>query len=140
MKAPARVLIAGNEARLLETRAVILTHFWVVTTALGSLSDGAMTQAVAAADVIVLCDKLPEGRRKRYIDDIREKSPEKIVVQMDEIDSGPVGGLDAMVAVGCGPGALVATIYGLLNERGMPSKEWKSLETTLLDDASGSVN
>jgi hypothetical protein len=140
MKIPAKVLIAGDEPRLLETRAVILTHFWAVSTALGSVSEAVMTRAVTAADVIVLCDRFPAGKRKRYIDGIRESSPEKILVQIDEIDSGPIGGLDAMVAVGSGPGALVATIFGLLTERGMPSKGWKSLESTLLDDVKGLVN
>ncbi len=140
MKTLTRVLLLGCEARLLEPRSVVLTHFWAVSTALAQWTDKDVLRTVAKADVVVLSNDLPEELRHRWIEEIREHSPEKVLIQMDELDRGPVGGLDAMVAVGSGPGALVATIYGLLCERGMASKGWKSLETTLLDDVSGPVH
>jgi hypothetical protein len=122
---------------MMEAQAVVLTHFWVISMAVSSWTEMALARSVAATDVLVFCYGLPEDQRRRWVETIRDNSPEKILLQMDDIDSGPVGGMDAMVALGSGPGALVSTIYGLLIERGMPSKGWKSLETTLLDDVSG---
>jgi len=119
---------------------VVLLHFWIVSTALSTGSEMALARAVAAADVVVFSESMTEDERRRRIEAIRETSPEKILVQMDEIDAGPVGGLDAMVSVGNGPGALVATIYGLLVEHGLASKGWETLETTLLNDVDGPVH
>jgi hypothetical protein len=118
---------------------VVLLHFWVVSTALSQWGEMALARAVAAADVVVFSELIGVDERRRHIEAIRETSPEKILVQMDEIDAGPVGGLDAMVSVGNGPGALVATIYGLLVEHGLPSRGWETLETTLLNDVGGPV-
>jgi len=118
----------------------VLSHFWAVATALVPWDERDVHKAFGKADVIVLSNDVPEDLRHRWIEEIRENSPEKVLIQMDELDCGPVRGLDAMVAVGSGPGALVATIYGLLCERGMASRGWQSLETTLLDDVSGPVH
>jgi len=139
MRMLTRVLLLGCEPRLLEPRAVVLSHFWAVATALVRWDEREIHKAFVKADVVVLSNDVPEELRHRWIEEIRENSPEKVLIQMDELDCGPVRGLDAMVAVGSGPGALVATIYGLLCERGMASRGWQSLETTLLDDVRGPV-
>jgi hypothetical protein len=137
---PARVLLLGTDQRLLDARARVLGHFWLVATALATEPAPELARSLEPADVVVLSECLSERQRHLLVKAIHDLSPDKVQVQMDEIDAGPIGGLDAMVAVGNGPGALVATIYGLLVERGLASKGWSSLEITLLDDATGPVH
>ena len=137
---PARVLLLGTDQRSLDTRSRVLGHFWLVASALATVPVADLARSLDPADVVVLSECLSERQRHLLVKSIHDLSPDKVLVQMDEIDAGPVGGLDAMVAVGNGPGALVATIYGLLVERGLASKAWGSLETTLLDDATGPVH
>jgi hypothetical protein len=132
-----RVLLVADDPRLLEAGMLVLGHFWSVTTALVAWRENALARAVAGVDVVVLYEGVEESRRRYWVEAIRENSPEKILVQMDEMDAGPGGGLDASVATSNGPGALVATIYGLLVERGLPSKGWRGLEATLLEGVGG---
>ena len=52
------------------------------------------------------------------------EAPGMLVVKINGYDAGPHASADATVDEAHGPGALVATIYELLTERGLPSRAW----------------
>ena len=116
----ARVLLLGDEQRQLEVRAAVLQHFWSIATSTLELS----ALPIHAADVIVLCHTIPEPQRQTLVTRIRHDAPEILLVKMNGYDSGPHLGADATVDLAHGPAALVSTIYELLTERGLPSREW----------------
>jgi hypothetical protein len=120
MSTPARVLLIGNEVEHLMARAAVLHHFWVVDVAALEESD----VPVFSADLVVVCHTLPEGERQQWVMRVRQQVPTMLIVRMNGFDSGPHAGADATVNVHNGPGALVSTIYELLTERGLDSREW----------------
>ena len=120
MTTSARVLLIGNERRHLETRADVLRHFWDIDLATPHESD----VLVFSADVVVVCHTLPVMERQQWVQRVRHQVPTMLIVRMNGFDSGPHAGADATVNVQNGPGALVSTIYELLTERGLPSREW----------------
>jgi hypothetical protein len=117
---PARVLLIGNEREHLEARAAVLHHFWEIDIAALSGSD----VPVFSADLVVVCHTLPEEERQQWVMRVRHQVPTMLIVRMNGFDSGPHAGADATVDVHHGPGALVSTIYELLTERGLASREW----------------
>lgn len=104
----------------LQLRAAVLEHFWQIGIA---VVDGAGA-ADLEADVFVVCNSLTEGERQGWVERVRERSPMALVVKMNGRPAGPHAGADATVDDDEGPGALVSTIYELLNERGLPSRNW----------------
>jgi hypothetical protein len=129
-----RVLLLGRDQANLEMMAVVLRHFWAVDQALLSASDrlGDPTlDALENADLAVLCDSIEEPRRQRFVEALRAHWPTLLIVKLNGYDSGPHAGADATVDTVHGPAALVSTLYELLTERGLPSKEW----TTVSDPA-----
>ena len=117
---PARVTIIGNGQAYLETRAEVLRHFWGVTTV--ALDEGALPKL--DTELVVVCHSLPDAERQDWVQRVRQEAPGMLVVKMNGYDSGPHAGADATVDEAHGPGALVATIYELLTERGLPSRAW----------------
>ena len=120
MTMPARVLLIGNERAHLEARASVLHHFWDIDIAPLNESDVAMF----SADLVVVCHTLPEAERQQWVTRVRHQVPTTLIVRMNGFDSGPHAGADATVNVRSGPGALVSTIYGLLTESGLKSRDW----------------
>jgi hypothetical protein len=120
MTTPAKVLLIGNEQDHLESRAQVLQHFWTIAISTVDRSE----IPVAAADLVVVCHTLPEPERSEWVLKVRQEWPTTLIVKMNGYDSGPHLGADATVDVGHGPGALVSTIYELLTERGLASREW----------------
>ena len=116
----ARVTIIGNGQEHLETRAEVLRYFWGVTTV--ALDEGA--RPALDTELVVVCHSLPERERQEWIDRVRLEAPGVLLVKMNGYDSGPHAGADATVDEAHGPGALVATIYELLTERGLKSRAW----------------
>ena len=124
----ARVLLIGDEMTHLQLRAVVLEHFWRVMIA---VVDGPGDLDLDA-DVFVVCDTLTEGERQGWVERVRERLPAALVVKMNGRPAGPHAGADATVDDDEGPGALVSTIYELLNERGLPSRSWPVPEALLI--------
>ncbi len=120
MMTPARVLLIGNEREHLEARAEVLHHFWEIDIAALNESD----VPVFSADLVVVCHTLPQVERQQWVMRVRHQVPSMLIVRMNGFDSGPHAGADATVDVHNGPGALVSTIYELLTERGLGSREW----------------
>ncbi len=139
----ARVLLIGNDDALLQSRAAVLTHFWAIATAQVFPVDGHIVShgdvPLLKSDLVVLCHTIPDALRQGWIDAIRSSLPALLIVKMNGFDAGPHGGADATVATGNGPGALVSTIYGLLTERGLGSREWPDREAQLLASVDGPV-
>ncbi len=117
---PARVLLIGTLQAELDARAAILEHFWRTATAEVPGNGSPDLQA----DVIVVCETLPEPSRQQWVERLRHQLPASIVVKMNSHDSGPYAGADAIVNQEHGPGALVSKIYELLTERGLGSRAW----------------
>jgi hypothetical protein len=120
MNTPARVLLVGHHHRHLEVRASVLHHFWEVTIASPEQSE----VPIFLADLVVLCHTIPEAERQQWVIKVRHQMPSMLIVRMNGFDSGPHAGADATVSVEHGPGALVSTIYELLTERGLESRDW----------------
>lgn len=123
MTLPARVLLIGQDDSSLETMAVVLRHFWVVEKALIDR----VAEPVFDAHLAVLCDSIEEPRRQRWVEALRAEWPSLLIVKLNGYDSGPHASADATVDTVHGPGALVATIYELLTERGLPSRPWSKV-------------
>lgn len=119
MATPARVLLLGTEQDHMETRAAILEHFWRV----GVLVVDPGTEVRLGAEVVVVCETLPDTERHEWVQRVRHHSPSALVVKMNGHPAGPHAGADATVDEADGPGALVATIYELLTERGLESRD-----------------
>ena len=120
MDTAARVLLIGNAEAHLETRAAVLRSFWQVAT----LSAEAGELPPLDTDLVVVCETLPELERQQWVERVRLESSAMLVVKLNGYDAGPHAGADATVDVEHGPGALVATIYELLTERGLESRSW----------------
>ena len=120
MSTPARVLLIGYERSQLEVKASILHHFWTITLASPDQSD----VPIFSADLVVVCHTLPEAERQHWVAKVRHQIPSMLIVRMNGFDSGPHAGADATVNIHNGPGALVSTIYELLTERGLISRDW----------------
>lgn len=122
MDTPARVLIIGRDESRLEAIAVVFRHFWVVE----KTQPEQMQEPAAHSDLAVLSDCIPELERQRLIEQLRAEWPALMSVKVNGYDAGPHASADATVDAIHGPGALVSTIYGLLTERGIPSRSWAS--------------
>ncbi len=120
MSTPARVLLIGRELAHLEARVAVLEHFWRVGMAVVETE----TRVELKADVVVVCETLPELERQAWVSRARQEVPGAVVVKMNRHDAGPQAGADATVDEIHGPGALVSTIYELLTERGLESRAW----------------
>jgi hypothetical protein len=132
MTSPAHILLVGNDGRLLNERATLLANFWTVT-AISSFDDAG--HALAAAGLVVLCHTLTDAQRLAWIDRARTPAPTRPIVSLEFVDPAGTGrrnGADARVEHRLGPAALVATIYELLTERGLGSREWTGGGHTLL--------
>jgi hypothetical protein len=120
MNTPARVLLVGHHRSHLESRATVLHHFWEIE--LSEPEDSLVS--VYAADLVLVCHTLPEAERQQCVSTLRHQVPSMLIIRIDGFDSGPHASADATVNVHNGPGALVSTIYELLTERGLPSRDW----------------
>jgi hypothetical protein len=123
----AKVLLLGNQRAHLEARASILRHFWTI----GIAAVDEVELPLLDANLVVVCHTLPEPERNEWVQRVRQVEPTMLIVRMNGFDCGPHAGADATVDVRHGPGALVATIYELLMERGLPSRDWPERETVL---------
>ncbi len=124
MDTAARVLLIGNAEANLDARAAVLRSFWQVAT----LSVDAGEPPLLETDLVVVCETLPEPERQRWVERVRLESSAMLVVKLNGYDAGPHASADATVDVEHGPGALVATIYELLTERGLESRGWPFAE------------
>ena len=120
MSIPAQVLLIGKAKAHLEAHAAVLEHFWRVAVAVVDAAE----EMPLGADVVVVCETLPEGERQEWVERVRQALPTALVVKMNGQPAGPRAGADATVNEDDGPGALVSTIYELLTERGMESRAW----------------
>lgn len=120
MNPPARVLLLGHDEAKLESMAVVLRHFWTIETTFVSR----LTDPVDEADLTVICDSIEEPKRQQFVEMLRAQSPLQLIVKLNGYDSGPHASADATVDTIHGPGALVSTIYELLTERGLGTREW----------------
>ncbi len=132
MSDPAHILLVGNEGRLLNERAELLSNFWEIA-AISGFDEGGLS--LDQADLLVLCHTLTEAQRAAWIANTRAAHPTRPIVSLEFVDPADVGrrnGAEATVDHNRGPAALVSTIYELLNERGLGSKHWTAGGHTLL--------
>jgi hypothetical protein len=132
MTSAAHILLVGNDGRLLNERATLLANFWTIT-AISSFDDAG--HALEDAGLVVLCHTLTEAQRLAWISRARATVPTRPIVSLEFADPADVGrrnGADATVEHRLGPAALVSTIYELLRERGLGSREWTGGGHTLL--------
>ena len=115
-----RVLIIGTDLAEMDTRRAVLEHFWPIETR----TVDTWAQEKLNADLVVVCDSLPEAERQDWVARVRLRAPHILLVRLNGYDSGPHAGADATVDERHGPGALVSTIYELLTERALPSRGW----------------
>jgi hypothetical protein len=120
MASPAQVTLIGNTCAYLNARAAVLQHFWLVQTV--ALDTEELPKSLG--ELVVICASLPEEERQHWVERARAEKPLVLIVRMDGFESGPLAGADACVDDDHGPGALVSTIYELLTERGLESREW----------------
>ncbi len=120
MDTAARILLIGNKEAQLDARAAVLRSFWQVATF--SVDTGKLP--MIDTDLVVVCETLPEPERQRWVERVRLESSTTLVVKLNGYDAGPHASADATIDVEHGPGALVATIYELLTERGLESRGW----------------
>jgi hypothetical protein len=132
MSDAAHILLVGNDGRLLNERAQLLSNFWEIS-AISSFDEGAT--ALGEADLVVLCHTVTDEQRISWIEYARGAMPARPIVSLEFVEAVGAGrrnGTDATVDHGRGPAALVSTIYELLNERGLGSKHWTAGGQTLL--------
>ena len=132
MSDAARILLVGNDGRLLNERAVLLSNFWEVT-AISSFDEGGAL--LNETDLLVLCHTVTEAQRVQWISQSRATLATRPIVSMEFVDPTETvrrNGADAMVDHNRGPAALVSTVYELLNERGLGSRCWMAGGQTLL--------
>ena len=125
---PARVTLVGNGRAQLDLRARVLTHFW--ETKIVALDEGQVPDY--ETHLMVVCETLPEPERQDWVQHARAEKPGLLVIKINGYDSGPHAGADATVDETHGPGALVSTIYELLTERGLPSRQWPDVHEGVL--------
>lgn len=128
----AQILLAGNDGRLLNERADVLSHFWEIE-AISSFDEA--TPALDAANLLVLCHTVTEAQRVQWIRRSRAEMATRAIVSIEFVDPANTvrrSGADAMVDHNRGPAELVCAIYELLNERGLESKHWTAGGQTLL--------
>ena len=128
MNMPARVLIVGNDQSLLDVRASILQHFWIVSIT----APPHASIPPASVDVAIFCNTLQEEERPIWLSSLRGVTPNLLIVTLNPFDSGPRNGADAAVNLDRGPAALVSTVFELLTERGLEHKLWPDSDTTRL--------
>jgi DNA-binding NtrC family response regulator len=129
MNQAAHILLVENDGRLLNERAELLGNFW--TMAAVSAFDEAGEQ-LRAAEMLVLGQTMTEEQRLMWIAASRESAPARPVISVEHGPAARRTGVDAVVDYRQGPAALVSTIYELLNERGLKSKQWAGGGHTLL--------
>ena len=100
--------------------AVVLRHFWDIEKTIVKH----LTEPVIDAELAVICDSIEEPWRQQFVEMLRAQSPTLLIVKLNGYDSGPHAGADATVDSVHGPGALVSTIYELLTERGLGTRDW----------------
>jgi hypothetical protein len=120
MAASAQVTLIGKTQAFLNVRAAVLQHFWLVETV--DLDAGELPRFIG--ELVVVCASLPSQERQAWVERARAEKPMVLIVRVDEFDSGPLAGADAIVEDEHGPGALVSAIYELLTERGLESRGW----------------
>ena len=128
----AHILLVGNDGRLLNERAELLSNFWEIS-AISSFDEGEAW--LSEAELVVLCHTVTEVQRSTWIANSRATNAARPIVSLefaDPLDIGRRTGTDATVEHKRGPAALVSTIYELLNERGLASKPWSAGGQTLL--------
>ncbi len=108
----------------MDSRAAVLRNFWQVAT----VSVDAGETPSLNTDLVVVCETLPELERQQWVERVRLESSAMLVVKLNGYDAGPHASADATIDVEHGPGALVATIYELLTERGLESRGWPFAE------------
>ena len=123
MAEPARVSLIGNSQSHLDVRAAVLQHFWKVETIALDLGEAPDFNT----ELVVVCASIGKPEQQRWVDRARQAAPMLLIVRCDGFDSGPLAGADATVDDEHGPGALVSTIYELLTERGLESRDWPEL-------------
>ena len=128
MTEPANVLLIGDVPEHLQAQEAVLRHFWIVSKA----SSDAFANHLQDADVTVLSHTLQEADRQAIVTHIKDENPQSLIVKINGFDAGPHAGVDAGVDLHHGPGALVSTVYGLLTERGLPSRGWLGAEYELI--------
>lgn len=124
MDTAARVLLIGNAEAHLDARAAVLRNFWQVATVVVEAGEAFLLDT----DLVVVCETLPEPERQHWVERVRLESSAMLVVKLNGYDAGPHASADATVDVEHGPGALVATIYELLTERGLASRAWSFVQ------------
>jgi hypothetical protein len=132
MRNAAHILLVGNDGRLLNERAELLSNFWEIA-AISSFDEG--EHSLLKADLLVLCHTVTEAQRLAWIASSRLALPTRPIVSLEFVDPSDAGrriGSDATVDHNRGPAALVSIIYELLNERGLGSKQWTAGGQTLL--------
>jgi hypothetical protein len=141
MNEVAHILLVGNDGRLLNERAELLSHFWTVAAI--STFDEDLT-SLQLFDMVVLCHTVNEAQRAAWVAQSRATMPARAIVSLEFADAtapesgegvariGFRTGADAVVDHHRGPAALVSTIYELLTERGLDSKPWTAGGHTLL--------
>ena len=128
----AQILLVGNDGRLLNERAELLSNFWQIS-AISSFDES--EPRLSQAQLVVLCHTVTEPQREAWIASSRATQAARPIVSLefaDPLDTGRRSGTDATVDHNRGPAALVSTIYELLNERGLGSKPWSAGGQTLL--------
>lgn len=122
MSDPAHILLVGNDGRLLNERAELLSNFWEIAAVSGFDEGGLMLDK---AELLVLCHTLTEAQRMAWIASSRAANLTRPIVGLElvePVDTGRRNGADATVDHNREPATLVSTIYELLNERGLGSK------------------
>jgi hypothetical protein len=117
------VALIGNSQAYLNVRAAVLQHFWQVRTV--ALDQGEVPEF--GPELVVICASIPGTEQQGWVDRARLEQPAVLIVRVDNFISGPLAGADASVEDDHGPGALVSTIYELLTERGLESREWPEI-------------
>jgi hypothetical protein len=132
MSGAAHILLVGNDGRLLNERAALLSNFWEIA-AISSFDEG--ENSLGRADLLVLCHTVTDAQRINWITSSRTSASTRPIVSLELDNTAGVGrrsGTDATVDHNRGPAALVSTLYELLNERGLGSKPWTPGGQTLL--------
>jgi hypothetical protein len=129
MSHAAHILLVGSDGRLLNERAALLEHFWTVSAI--STFDEAVA-GLRTAELLVLCHSVTEEQRAVWIEASRAAAPQRPVISLETGETARRAGVDAVVDHGRGPAALVSTIYELMTERGLKSRQWAAGAQTLL--------
>lgn len=129
MSDAAHILLVGNDGRLLNERAALLSNFWEIA-AISSFDEG--ENSLGRADLLVLCHTMTDAQRVIWITSSHTSASIRPIVSLELDNTAGVGRRSGTVDHNHGPAALVSTIYELLNERGLGSKPWTPGSKTLL--------